>query len=617
MSSDFLFVPDGYHILRPLSERNGSWVYLARNELGAYCCLKIQILKHSDSLEALIENRKLLQSLSQNAAFVRLRNWGFDRIRLMLWEEMELADDSVSGRSFSPEQEPTYTPQTLAAHVRENGSVETVKIINWAIDICEAVVQLHALGLFHRDIKPANLLIVNGRCVLGDFGSVGKAGTSIEFPGTEGYVPPDGMGSPALDVFALARTIYEAWTGLDRFQFPSLPARVIDADDWKSHGWQLNRVLSQAADKRPSHRIPSAVRLLESLKQAGIEKRQISRRQVATGISAILAGGVGFYIWRSIPPYVAVWKRLPPERFGIEGWRGDELTVDWKNGLFYSGFSDARGTYLNVYDLKRWKKRDEQRFPNTFRYGCQLLIEDGTALLCMQYETGQCYRIDPTLSQIESIGIENLNEPTFASNCYMNAASGRIGCFGGYGHFQVSNGRYELNAQEKRWENISDEGDLPLPRYGCVSYSDRKKDILYLFGGEGNENGEQGKIFKGLKDFNGRFYPLRDLWTLDHKRNRWTCLFGVQKWGQQNVYSGIYHSGIEKPILLSGSAPGSVTEAQFHVWEGEVGKVPRTLPNQGERIPMFRCWSLLQEPESQDLWVFADEGVFSVTLKIG
>jgi hypothetical protein len=32
-------------------------------------------------------------------------------------------------------------------------------------------------------------------------------------------------------------------------------------------------------------------------------------------------------------------------------------------------------------------------------------------------------------------------------------------------------------------------------------------------------------------------------------------------------------------------------------------------------IPLFRCWTLLVEPDTQDFWVFADEGVFAVSVR--
>ena len=615
MSAALPYQVSGYTVLRILSERNGSWVFLALNSQNRHCCLKIQRLAHAPAVDSMAENRSLLTALCGKGAFIGFTGWGIDRAESIVWEELELADDAITGKPFSAGDVEHYTPLNLAAYVREYGPIPTRVLVQWAIGLCEALVQLHEAGLYHRDLKPANLLLCRGKCVIADYGSVGAAGSSIEFPGTEGYVPPDGMGSPALDVFALGRTLYEAWTGLDRFQFPSLPQHVVEAQDWQTHGWQLNQILNSAAEKRPSHRIPSAERLLTRLKTAQTPRRRFSRRQLIGGTAAMIAGGVGTYIWKSIPPFVAVWRRLPPQRFGIEGWRGDELTVDWKRKLFYSSFSDARGTFVTSYDLNRWEKQQELHFPKTFLLGCQLLIEKGAALLTIENKTGQCYRVDLSSQQLRSMDVAGLNDSTFASNCYLSRSRQRIGCFGGYGNFTASNWRYELNLKTQRWEKVSEQGIAPWTRAESVSFADEKKDAFYVFGGSGNQSGKEGELVRGLKDFNGRYYPLRDLWRLNHETNRWLRLFDVQAWSQQNVHHGIFHTGIGLPVLLNGSASGSVSEAQFHIWEGEEGKVPRTLPNQGDRIAMFRCWSLLQEPESQDLWVFADEGVFAVIMR--
>ena len=43
-------------------------------------------------------------------------------------------------------------------------------------DLCETVRVMHSRNISHRDIKPANILIINGKCVLSDFGLV-------EYPG--------------------------------------------------------------------------------------------------------------------------------------------------------------------------------------------------------------------------------------------------------------------------------------------------------------------------------------------------------------------------------------------------------------------------------------------------
>ena len=605
----------GYTVLRILSERNGSWVYLAINSQNRHCCLKIQRLAHPPAVDSMAENRSLLSSLCAEIAFIGLTCWGIDRAESIVWEELELADDAITGRPFSAVDVEHYTPLTLAAYVREHGPIPTRVLVQWAIGLTEALATLHQAGLYHRDLKPANLLLCRGKCVIADYGSVGAAGSSIEFPGTEGYVPPDGMGSPALDVFALGRTLYEAWTGLDRFQFPSLPQHVVEAQDWQTHGWQLNQILNSAAEKRPSHRIPSAERLLTRLKTAQTPRRRFSRRQLIGGTAAMVALGVGTYIWKSIPPFVAVWKHLPPQRFGIEGWRGNGLTVDWKRNLFYSASSDVRGTFVTPYDLRRWGRKRELQFPKTFLLGCQLLIEDGAALLTIERVTGQCYRLDLSSQQMRTMEVADLNDSTFGYSCYFSRSSQRIGSFCGYGNFTASNWRHELNLKDHRWEKVSELGIVPWARTESVYFSDNKNDAFYVFGGNGNQSGKEGELVRGLKDFNGRYYPLRDLWRLNHESNRWSRLFDVQSWAQKNVQHGIFHTEIGLPFILSGSAANSVNEGQFHIWEGEEGKVPRTLPNQGERIAMFKCWSLLQEPESQDMWVFADEGVFAVTMR--
>ena len=245
-------VPAGYQVVRPLSERAGSWVQLAINPAGGWCGLKLQQVAHAESLAELIATRGQLQRLSSGEGLMPLLAWGVEAEARVLWEELPLADNLLAEGRFVPEQSDTYTPLSLVAWLSEHGPASTAQVIEWGSRLAEAAACLHEAGLFHRDVKPANILFLRGRPALADYGSVGRAGSSVEFPGTEGYVPPDGLGSPALDVFALGRTLYELWTGRDRFHFPSLPPAVTRRTDWDTHGWQLNEILLHAADGRPS-----------------------------------------------------------------------------------------------------------------------------------------------------------------------------------------------------------------------------------------------------------------------------------------------------------------------------------------------------------------------------
>ena len=42
------------------------------------------------------------------------------------------------------------------------------------------------------------------------------------FVGTEGYIPPEGPGTPRADIFSLGKVLYEISTGKDRLDFPEI-----------------------------------------------------------------------------------------------------------------------------------------------------------------------------------------------------------------------------------------------------------------------------------------------------------------------------------------------------------------------------------------------------------
>ena len=48
----------------------------------------------------------------------------------------------------------------------------------------------------------------------------------LSYVGTEGFIPPEGPGTPQADIFSLGKVLYEASTGNDRQYFPELPAGI-------------------------------------------------------------------------------------------------------------------------------------------------------------------------------------------------------------------------------------------------------------------------------------------------------------------------------------------------------------------------------------------------------
>jgi len=160
---------------------------------------------------------------------------------------MELADDLREGsngvmesRSIGDKPEPrnsipptrdnavAYAPRTLRADLA-NGRLPAARVLEIGLALAEALSHLHQNGLVHRDVKPSNVIFVKGRPKLADIGLVTDASDQCSIVGTEGYLPPEGPGTPQADIFAMGKVLYEASTGMDRRRFPDLPA---DMKDW-------------------------------------------------------------------------------------------------------------------------------------------------------------------------------------------------------------------------------------------------------------------------------------------------------------------------------------------------------------------------------------------------
>ncbi len=126
------------------------------------------------------------------------------------------------------------------ARLAHAGELSDREIGEIGADLCEALDHAHSRGVVHRDIKPQNVQVTDGepRAKLMDFGIArladeGPMTATGDVLGTLAYMSPEqAEGRPAgpeADVYSLALTLYECWSGENphRRSNPAATARAI------------------------------------------------------------------------------------------------------------------------------------------------------------------------------------------------------------------------------------------------------------------------------------------------------------------------------------------------------------------------------------------------------
>jgi WD40 repeat protein len=183
------------------------------------------------------------------------------------------------GGALKLENPRAYSPRTLRSELARRGHLEIHEVLRIALDLTRGLVDLHHAGLVHRDIKPSNVIFVQGKARLADMGLVDHQGR-LSYIGTEGYVAPEGTGTPSADLYSLGLVLYEMATGFDRREFPRLP------EEWlcRRHPniWELHEVILRACEGRPEQRYRSAAELKADLAVISSGQSVRERRALAS-----------------------------------------------------------------------------------------------------------------------------------------------------------------------------------------------------------------------------------------------------------------------------------------------------------------------------------------------
>ena len=235
-------------------------VWLARDEIGTHHAVKV-IYRRSFSSPAPYERefrgiQKFTPISRSHPGFVHILHVGRNDAEGYFFYIMELGDDEKGGQKVDPA---TYAPSTLARRLETCRRLELPECVQLGLDLTAALECLHRQQLIHRDIKPSNIIFVNAAPKFADVGLVTTmtpAGDQATIVGTLGYMAPEGPGTATADLFSLGKVLYEACTGRDRRQFPSLSGTLLAAGS--ADLTALNEIILKACQPQPANRYQTA-----------------------------------------------------------------------------------------------------------------------------------------------------------------------------------------------------------------------------------------------------------------------------------------------------------------------------------------------------------------------
>jgi eukaryotic-like serine/threonine-protein kinase len=291
---DDLVIPD-YTLLKRIGSGAYGEVWLAQSVTGALRAVKIvwrEDFELTKTFHREFEGIQQFEPISRgHPCLVHILHVGWNEHRGFYYYVMELADDAVKGAQI--DDLAAYNARTVTSDMKAQGRLDLHFCREAGMYLADALAYMHDHGLTHRDIKPSNIIFVGGMCKLADIGLVAASGERT-FVGTEGFVPPEGPGSPQADIYSLGKVLYEMSSGNDRMEFPEVPQGLRD-EEWEL--WMdLNRVICRACAPSLTERYANAHLLMQALQGVGKKRpepawRGVARTAALVAATSALAGG--------------------------------------------------------------------------------------------------------------------------------------------------------------------------------------------------------------------------------------------------------------------------------------------------------------------------------------
>jgi serine/threonine protein kinase len=321
-------IPD-YELVIEIARGSYGQVWLARNVLGSWRAVKIvqrSLFEDSRPYQREFNGIRHYEALSRgHDGLIDVLHVGRNEDEGYFYYVMELADDQIVGQRI---QTADYTPRTLQSEMNARGSLPAEECIDLGAQLADALDYLHQENLVHRDIKPSNIVFVNGQPKLADIGLVAGSGMSSFSTGTLGFLPSEGTGGRAADVYALGKVLYEISTGKDRTAFPDLPASARGLSG-REKLMQLNTLLLRACASDDGERFESAGDFANALRRLNApsafsgpftwRERRLIAIAAALGTLLVISDALLIYLGTRQPTEQTVTSASPAAELPLQG----------------------------------------------------------------------------------------------------------------------------------------------------------------------------------------------------------------------------------------------------------------------------------------------------------
>ena len=264
-------VPD-YDLLRRIGKGGFGEVWLAHHRLhGEYVAVKIIPKERLVELEGV---RSYKHQAKQHSNLVPIEHVG--ETDTCYYYVMPLADDVKGPTALrSPEY---YEPKTLQWCLDNLPPMSPAEVRDLALQLLDALADLHEVGLMHADVKPANIMQLQGAWKLGDLGLMTRNEQLTLGRGTVAFWPPEGTTGPSADLYALGKTLYLALTNTSLNSFDDFVQGSLPVNGDPVTIAHLRTLIQKACNNDPDQRIQTARQFRDLLNQRAPKSPQLKKR---------------------------------------------------------------------------------------------------------------------------------------------------------------------------------------------------------------------------------------------------------------------------------------------------------------------------------------------------